>query len=173
MPGSIASKRASAWWRIWKLRALLDKIEEYTLSVGQVRSLQDGGGAADLDAVVREDEAAGRKSHPRGREQSSIEIIPENWVKTYNEWMHNIRDWCVSRQLWWGHRIPAWYCEHCSEIIVARESQRRARIAAAGSSRRNRMCSIPGSAQRPVAIFNAGLARPDRRPEDASIRRRC
>ncbi len=50
-----------------------------------------------------------------------IEIIPENWVKTWNEWMHNIRDWCISRQLWWGHRIPAWYCDACGETVVARE----------------------------------------------------
>jgi valyl-tRNA synthetase len=38
-------------------------------------------------------------------------IMPEQWNKTYDEWMTNIRDWCVSRQIWWGHRIPAWYCE--------------------------------------------------------------
>ena len=54
-------------------------------------------------------------------ESKQIEIVPESWVKTYNEWMYNIRDWCVSRQLWWGHRIPAWYCGDCDEIMVARE----------------------------------------------------
>jgi valyl-tRNA synthetase len=43
-------------------------------------------------------------------------------VKTYNEWMYNIRDWCISRQLWWGHRIPAWHCGECKETIVAREA---------------------------------------------------
>ncbi len=53
-------------------------------------------------------------------DEKRIEIIPENWVKTWNEWMHNIRDWCVSRQLWWGHRIPAWYCDVCGETIVSR-----------------------------------------------------
>jgi valyl-tRNA synthetase len=53
-------------------------------------------------------------------DEKRIEIIPENWVKTWNEWMHNIRDWCVSRQLWWGHRIPAWYCDRCGETIVSR-----------------------------------------------------
>ncbi|MBW1870692.1 MAG: valine--tRNA ligase, partial [Deltaproteobacteria bacterium] len=46
-------------------------------------------------------------------------FVPRQWEKTYFEWMHNIRDWCVSRQLWWGHRIPAWFCE-CGEVIVAR-----------------------------------------------------
>jgi valyl-tRNA synthetase len=47
-------------------------------------------------------------------------FVPENWSKTYFEWMNNIRDWCISRQLWWGHRIPAWYCDACGEIIVTR-----------------------------------------------------
>jgi valyl-tRNA synthetase len=49
-------------------------------------------------------------------------IIPSVWEKTYFEWMENIRDWCISRQIWWGHRIPAWYCESCGEIIVAKET---------------------------------------------------
>jgi valyl-tRNA synthetase len=49
-------------------------------------------------------------------------IIPEVWEKTYFEWMENIRDWCISRQIWWGHRIPAWYCDACGEIMVAKEA---------------------------------------------------
>jgi len=48
-----------------------------------------------------------------------IQIIPERFNKVYLNWMENIRDWCISRQLWWGHRIPAWYCQHCGELIVA------------------------------------------------------
>jgi valyl-tRNA synthetase len=48
-------------------------------------------------------------------------FVPENWSKTYFEWMRNIRDWCISRQLWWGHRIPAWHCQDCGEITVTRE----------------------------------------------------
>jgi valyl-tRNA synthetase len=54
-------------------------------------------------------------------EDGRIRFVPESWAKTYFEWMRNIRDWCVSRQLWWGHRIPAWTCESCAEIVVARE----------------------------------------------------
>ncbi len=50
-----------------------------------------------------------------------IEFAPKNWEKTYFEWMENIRDWCISRQLWWGHQIPAWYCDDCGETTVARE----------------------------------------------------
>ena len=45
-------------------------------------------------------------------------IIPDNWSKTYFEWMDNIRDWCISRQIWWGHRIPVWKCSECNEVIV-------------------------------------------------------
>ncbi|APG25278.1 valine--tRNA ligase [Syntrophotalea acetylenica] len=48
-------------------------------------------------------------------------IIPAQWEKTYFEWMFNIRDWCISRQIWWGHRIPAWFCEACNEITVSRQ----------------------------------------------------
>jgi valyl-tRNA synthetase len=48
-------------------------------------------------------------------------IVPEVWEKTYFEWMENIRDWCISRQIWWGHRIPAWYCDGCGEVIVSKE----------------------------------------------------
>nr|Q01PF1.1 RecName: Full=Valine--tRNA ligase; AltName: Full=Valyl-tRNA synthetase; Short=ValRS [Candidatus Solibacter usitatus Ellin6076] len=55
-------------------------------------------------------------------ESGEIGFVPQNWTKTYYEWMYNIRDWCVSRQLWWGHRIPAWHCGECKEIIVAREA---------------------------------------------------
>jgi len=48
-------------------------------------------------------------------------IIPTQWEKTYYEWMENIRDWCISRQIWWGHQIPAWTCEGCGELIVSRQ----------------------------------------------------
>ena len=50
-----------------------------------------------------------------------IVFYPRKWENTYTRWMENIRDWCVSRQIWWGHRIPAWYCQKCGEVIVSRE----------------------------------------------------
>ena len=50
-----------------------------------------------------------------------IELIPERMEKTYFNWTDNIRDWCISRQLWWGHRIPAYYCDKCSEVVVSKE----------------------------------------------------
>ncbi|MGD9157631.1 MAG: valine--tRNA ligase [Desulfobacteraceae bacterium] len=48
-------------------------------------------------------------------------ILPVTWENVYFDWMNNIRDWCISRQIWWGHRIPAWFCDECGEIIVAKE----------------------------------------------------
>ncbi|MBT3368332.1 MAG: valine--tRNA ligase, partial [Nitrospina sp.] len=52
----------------------------------------------------------------------SIKIVPKFWENTYFEWMENIRDWCISRQIWWGHQIPAWTCKACDEVMVARET---------------------------------------------------
>ncbi len=55
-------------------------------------------------------------------ESGEITIVPENYKQIYLNWMNNIYDWCISRQLWWGHRIPAWTCDDCKEVIVAREA---------------------------------------------------
>ncbi|HVP44236.1 MAG TPA: valine--tRNA ligase [Terriglobales bacterium] len=51
-----------------------------------------------------------------------IRFVPENYKTVYLNWMHNIHDWCISRQLWWGHRIPAWHCQDCREVVVARDT---------------------------------------------------
>jgi len=53
--------------------------------------------------------------------EGKTKFVPERFSKQYYNWMENIRDWCISRQLWWGHRIPAWYCDDCGEITVSRE----------------------------------------------------
>ena len=50
-----------------------------------------------------------------------IRFYPKRWENTYSSWLENIRDWCISRQLWWGHRIPVWYCQDCGEMMVKRE----------------------------------------------------
>jgi len=55
-------------------------------------------------------------------EKGKTKFVPELWTKTYMHWMKNIKDWCISRQLWWGHRIPAWYCADCEAITVARDT---------------------------------------------------
>ncbi|MCL6583957.1 MAG: valine--tRNA ligase [bacterium] len=54
--------------------------------------------------------------------EGRVRFIPSHWENTYFEWMNNIRDWCLSRQIWWGHQIPAWYCLDCQEITVARQT---------------------------------------------------
>jgi valyl-tRNA synthetase len=65
-------------------------------------------------------------------ENGSVQFVPEQWINTYNQWMKNIQDWCISRQLWWGHQIPAWYGTN-GELFVARsEAEARERAAAAG-----------------------------------------
>lgn len=53
--------------------------------------------------------------------ESIVKFVPERFAKTYLNWMENVHDWCISRQLWWGHRIPAFYCEDCGEVIVSKE----------------------------------------------------
>ena len=53
--------------------------------------------------------------------EGETRFVPERFTKTYLNWMENVRDWCISRQLWWGHQIPAWYCDDCGETVVAKE----------------------------------------------------
>ena len=99
---------------------LLDSVQDYTLSLGKCQRCKTA-----VEPLVSKQWFV--KTKPLAEkaiaavDEKRIEIIPDNWVKTWNEWMHNIRDWCVSRQLWWGHRIPAWYCDACGETIVSRE----------------------------------------------------
>ena len=56
-----------------------------------------------------------------------VKFVPENWVNTYNQWMNNIQDWCISRQLWWGHQIPAWYDEDGNVIVARNEEEAQAK----------------------------------------------
>ena len=107
-----------------EVQGFLERIEDYDHAVGQcyrcatvveattsmqwfvaVRPLADKAVAA-----VREDR---------------ITLHPKNWYNSFYSWMDNIRDWCISRQIWWGHRIPAWTCEECGELIVETEAPER------------------------------------------------
>lgn len=63
-------------------------------------------------------------------ESGQVRFIPENWVNTYNQWMNNIQDWCISRQLWWGHQIPAWYDQHGQVYVARNEAEARAQAGA-------------------------------------------
>ena len=65
-------------------------------------------------------------------QSGAVRFVPEQWVNTYNQWMNNIQDWCISRQLWWGHQIPAWYGEDGSVFVARSEDEARAKAQAAG-----------------------------------------
>ena len=66
-------------------------------------------------------------------QSGQVKFVPENWVNTYNQWMNNIQDWCISRQLWWGHQIPAWYDEQ-GQVYVARNEAEAQTLAGAGKT---------------------------------------
>jgi valyl-tRNA synthetase len=104
-----------------KALGLLEKITEYTNSIG----------LCERSKTIVEPRASTQwfcKMKPLAEpaiaavERGEIQIIPDNRREEYFNWMRNIRDWTLSRQLWWGHRIPAWHCGNCKEIIVAREA---------------------------------------------------
>jgi valyl-tRNA synthetase len=99
---------------------LLDKIEPHTLSVGKCQR----SGVIVEPMVSKQWFARMKPLAEKAMEavkDGRTTIEPEQWRNTYFQWLENIRDWCVSRQLWWGHRIPAWYCEDCGETIVSRQ----------------------------------------------------
>jgi len=107
-------------WNDMKNRGLVIKEENY---VHQVPRSQRGGEIIEpmvstqwfvkMEALAH----AGIEAVQDGR----IKIIPDHFIKVYYNWLENIQDWCISRQLWWGHRIPVWYCEDCEGITAARE----------------------------------------------------
>ncbi len=100
---------------------LLVKVEDYSHNVGT----HDRCGTT-IEPLVKQqwfvkmDELI--KPAADAVKNGEIKLIPERMEKTYFNWTDNIRDWCISRQLWWGHRIPAYYCNQCGEITVAREA---------------------------------------------------
>jgi valyl-tRNA synthetase len=65
--------------------------------------------------------------------EGKTRIVPEMWEKNYFDWLENIEDWCISRQIWWGHRIPAWYCQDCDEVIVAMEEPKQCSRCSSGN----------------------------------------
>jgi valyl-tRNA synthetase len=99
---------------------LLEKIENYNHSVGhcyRCRTVVEPMISKQWFVAVKVLAEAAMTAVQDGR----IKLIPESWEKSYFDWMTNIRDWCISRQIWWGHRIPAWTCSECNQVIVAQE----------------------------------------------------
>ncbi len=102
-------------------RELLEKTENYALSVGTCQRSKTV-----IEPLLSTQWFLKMKplAEPAIRvvEEGRVRIVPENYKKIYLDWMGRIYDWCISRQLWWGHRIPAWTCDACGEIIVARQT---------------------------------------------------
>jgi valyl-tRNA synthetase len=104
-----------------KARGLLERIEPHVHAVGHCqRCTTVIEPLISTQWFVRMKELA--EPAIRAVESGEIQFIPERWTKVYFDWMRNIRDWPISRQLWWGHRIPAWHCADCKGITVARNS---------------------------------------------------
>ena len=101
-------------------QGLLVKIEDYSHNVGThdrcnttVEPLVKEQWFVKMDELI--------KPAVKAVQEGEIKLVPDRMKKTYFNWTDNIRDWCISRQLWWGHRIPAYYCEECGEVIVGKE----------------------------------------------------
>jgi valyl-tRNA synthetase len=99
---------------------LLEKIDEHLNSVGEcyrcktvIEPYMSLQWYVDVQPLAKE--------AIKAVESGQTRIVPAQWEKTYYEWMYNIQDWCISRQIWWGHRIPAWFCDDCGEITVSRD----------------------------------------------------
>jgi valyl-tRNA synthetase len=101
-----------------KDKKLLEKIEPYSHSVGHCCRCQTMiEPKVSLQWFVRTQPLA--KAAIEVVKEGGVAIIPERFTKTYFDWMENIRDWCISRQLWWGHRIPVWYCRSCAKVTAS------------------------------------------------------
>ena len=106
-----------------KEKKLLEKIEPYKHSVGhcyRCHTMVEPNLSRQWFVKVK---PLARKAIDAVK-SGQTRIIPDTWTRTYYDWMENIRDWCISRQIWWGHQIPAWTCEDCSEVAVAMEAPR-------------------------------------------------
>ena len=103
-----------------KKAGLLEKVEPYVVPVGhcyRCKVIVEPLVSKQWFVAVKTLAAAAVNAVQDGR----TKLIPANWDKSYFDWMTNIRDWCISRQIWWGHRIPAWTCKGCGQVIVSRE----------------------------------------------------
>ena len=98
----------------------LVKVEDYSHSVGTCYRCH-----SDVEPISSEQwfvkMAPLAKEAIRVVEDGEVKFVPERFSKTYLNWMYNVRDWCIYRQLWWGHRIPAWYCADCGHVTVSKE----------------------------------------------------
>ena len=113
-------KARKAIWADMEAAGLVIKEEPYLMNVP--RSQRGGEIVEPLVSTqwfIKMDKLAEMAAESVRKEE--INFVPERFTKVFLNWMDNIQDWCISRQLWWGHRIPVWYCQDCHEVIVARE----------------------------------------------------
>ncbi|MFC1724527.1 valine--tRNA ligase [candidate division KSB1 bacterium] len=103
-----------------KEKSLLEKIELYTHSVGHCQRCTTVIEPYLSDQWFVKMKPLAEKSIDAVK-KGDIKFVQQRWEKVFFDWMNNIRDWCISRQLWWGHRIPVWYCKSCGEVIVSRD----------------------------------------------------
>ena len=144
---------------IWRSRAYLDEDRALLPQRRHLLPLPQRRGAHHLRPVVRQDGAPGQGGHPRGEGRATIKFVPERFTKTYINWMENVHDWCISRQLWWGHQIPAWYCDDCGHMTVPRTDPTDCEKCGShahppGPRRAGHLVLL-----RPVALLHPGLAR--------------
>ena len=103
---------------------LMEKVEDYSHNVGTCyRCHNDVEPLISAQWFVKMEPLA--KEAIRVVKDGTIKFVPERFTKTYINWMENVHDWCISRQLWWGHQIPAWYCDECGHINVSRQDPTR------------------------------------------------
>ena len=118
MPRELARKQVVAEL---EAQGLLEKVEEHGHSVGHCSRCN-----TTVEPMVSKQWFVSMEPLAKAAlevvRDKSIEFVPERFTKTYTNWLESIRDWCISRQLWWGHRIPAWYCQDCGETIVTTET---------------------------------------------------
>ncbi len=116
-----------------KSLGLLVKIEDHVHNVGtHDRCKTTVEPMMKLQWFVRMEEMA--KPAIEALKSGQLKFVPDRFDKTYLNWLENIRDWCISRQLWWGHRIPAYYCDDCGELIVARKADAPVKCPKCGSA---------------------------------------
>ena len=140
----------------------LVKVEEHTHNVGTCYRC-----GTDVEPIISAQWFV--KMEPLAREalrvvnDGEVKFVPDRFSKIYTNWMENVHDWCISRQLWWGHRIPAWTCEDCGEMTVSETDPTECQHCHSTHIRQEEGCAGHLVLLRPVALLHPGLAQREQR----------